>query len=98
MRKLLEVIVYTLYVHHGLLAPVHGQRLLLHALRGHLHLWKGLYLGQQRVVGIGRLAHSGYNLQLWVEVSEQRGHKVVEAVEQDRKSTRLNSSHANISY
>ena len=81
VRQLVEVVFHTLYADHGLPAFVDGQGLVFNRLRGHVDLWQLPDAGQYGVVGRGRLALYGRDLQLWVEGREERGHQVAEAVE-----------------
>ena len=71
MRQLVEVILHAFHVNHRLPAMIDGHSLILHALRGHSHLVKCLYLYQFRVVGSNRLSLYGHNLELWVEGREK---------------------------
>ena len=80
-RELLEVVVHTHDMYHGLMPGVHGQSLVLDALRGHIHLRKLLDAREHGVVSGRRLALDGHHLELRVEGGEERRHEVMEPVE-----------------
>src|SRR3990167_1020293 len=70
-------------------------------------LGAGTVTPMQMATGYAVFANGGYRINPWVisKVSEQRGKVLVESsapileeTERDRKSTRLNSSHSQISY
>ena len=81
MRQLVEVVVNPLHRHHGLVALVYGQRLVLNALGGHVNFGQRAYLRQYGVVGRGGLPLCRHDLDLRVKRRQERRNEVVEAVE-----------------
>ena len=80
-RHTFEIVVNAHHPHHGLLALVYGERLVLHTLRRHVNLRQLSHLLQQRVVGRCRLSLCRHEFYLRVEGCEERCHEVVETVE-----------------
>ena len=81
MGETVEVVLHTLDYHHGLAVAVCGKSHVLKCLGGNLHFGHLTNFGEQRVVGRSCLALHGDNLQLRVDISEERCHKIVETIE-----------------
>ena len=94
MGKLFEIIVHSFDMHHRLFIVENSERLVFDNLGSHLYLWQLSYLRKNGVVGWYGLPLRGKNLELRVELCEERGNKVVKSVkdaERDHQSHRGNS-------
>ena len=81
MGQLVEVVLYTFYLHHHLTIVIDSQCLVFQTLGSNLDLRQLTYLGQDGVVGRCTLAFDGDDLQLWVHLGEEGCHEVVEPIE-----------------
>ena len=81
MSQRVEVIFYSLHVHHGLFVVIDSQSLILNTLRCNLYSRKMFHFKEQGVISSHGLTFSSFNLQLWVEIGEEWRNKVGESIE-----------------
>ncbi len=93
MRKFRKVVVHTFDHNHGLLVLKYCQSLILHSLRGDIHLGQLTYLQQERVIGRSGLSLYRDDLQLRIEIGEKRSHQIMEAIEDTQHDDQSHGSH-----
>ena len=88
-----EVVIDSFELNHHLVVLVDGESLIFKAYRRCLNLRQSLQLKQLRVVSLHRLTLCRLNLNLWVEVGEERRHKVGESIESAENDNQCGRSH-----